>query len=152
MAQRLCAEIQAEYVRRYGSGDETELGTGDFDPPRGDFMVAYDEAGEPLGCGGWRGHGEDAEMKRVYVRENARRRGLARAIVAAVEASATEAGRARIILETGPEQPEAIAMYRAIGYEPVAPFGFYANEAGSLHLGKPLGGKVEANPEAAQAT
>jgi GNAT superfamily N-acetyltransferase len=138
VAQLLCAEIQDEYVRRYGTGDETELGTDDFDPPRGDFVVAFDEAGEPLGCGGWRSHEDDAEMKRVYVRAGARRRGLARAIVAAVETSAAEAGRRRVILETGPLQPEAVAMYSAIGYEPVTPFGYYANEDGSIHLGKEL--------------
>ncbi|WP_030162143.1 GNAT family N-acetyltransferase [Glycomyces sp. NRRL B-16210] len=139
VAQTLCAEIQQEYVRRYGAGDETALGRGDFDPPGGDFIVAFDEAGEPVGCGGWRSHEEhDAEMKRVYVREHARRQGLARRLVAAVEASAAAAGRARLILETGPRQPEAIAMYEAIGYVPVTPFGHYAAEDGSLHLGKVL--------------
>jgi len=139
VAQTLCAEIQAEYVVRYGGGDETQLGDGDFDPPNGDFIVAFDEACEPLGCGGWRAHEDtDAEMKRVYVREHARRRGLARLLVAAVEESAAEAGRKRIVLETGPRQPEAIAMYRAIGYVPVTPFGHYACTDGSLHLGKEL--------------
>lgn len=137
VARLLCEEIQDEYVRRYGSGDETALGDGDFDPPNGDFFVAYGEDGEPAGCGGWRGHGAgDAEMKRVYVREHLRRRGLARLIVAAVEASAAEAGRSRVILETGPLQPEAIAMYRELGYEKVTPFGHYADADDSLHLGK----------------
>ncbi|WP_245680979.1 GNAT family N-acetyltransferase [Glycomyces harbinensis] len=145
VAQTLCDEIQAEYVRRYGGGDETALGAGDFDPPNGDFLVAYDESGEPLGCGGWRTHEDDAEMKRVYVREHARRQGLARRLVAAVEASAAAAGRRRLILETGPEQPEAIAMYRALGYVPVTPFGFYASEEGSLHLGKELRSKQSAD-------
>lgn len=141
VAQLLCAEIQAEYVRRYGDGDETVLGAGDFDPPHGDFLVAYDESGEPLGCGGWRAHGNDAEMKRVYVREHARRRGLARRLVEAVEASAAAAGRERVILETGPQQPEAVAMYRAMGYLPVTPFGHYACADGSIHLGKALRGE-----------
>ncbi|WP_240037642.1 GNAT family N-acetyltransferase [Glycomyces paridis] len=144
VAQALCAELQREYVRRYGSGDETALVEGDFDPPNGDFIVAYDESGEAVGCGGWRSHDDgealfkDAEMKRVFVRESARRRGLARLLVAAVEASAAEAGRTRVVLETGPRQPEAIAMYGAIGYTPVTPFGHYACADGSLHLGKEL--------------
>jgi GNAT superfamily N-acetyltransferase len=139
VSQMLCAEIQEEYVRRYGGGDETELGDDDFTPPNGDFFVAYGEDGEPLGCGGWRAHGDDdAEMKRVYVREGARRRGLARLLVATVEASAAEAGRKRVILETGPRQPEAIGMYEALGYVPVAPFGFYACTEGSIHLGREL--------------
>jgi len=145
VAQLLCAEIQAEYVIRYGGGDETQLGDGDFDPPAGDFIVAFDEAGEPLGCGGWRSHEDDAEMKRVYVRAHARRQGLARLLVTAVEESAAEAGRKRLILETGPEQPEAIAMYRAMGYVPVTPFGHYAESDGSIHLGKEL--RSERDPQ-----
>ncbi|WP_245595474.1 GNAT family N-acetyltransferase [Glycomyces tenuis] len=139
LAQALCEELQAEYTRRYGSGDETRLEIGDFDPPNGDFIVAFDADGEAVGCGGWRANGDDdAEMKRVYVRESARRQGLARLIVAAVEASAAAAGRKRIVLETGPRQPEAIAMYRALDYRPVTPFGHYAEADGSLHLGKEL--------------
>jgi GNAT superfamily N-acetyltransferase len=143
VAQLLCAEIQEEYVRRYGGGDETQLGEDDFHPPNGDFFVAYDETGEPAGCGGWRAHVDDAgvqaaEMKRVYVREHARRQGLAKLLVAAVEQSAAEAGRKRVILETGPRQPEAVAMYELLGYAPVTPFGFYACTDGSIHLGKEL--------------
>ena len=139
-AQALCAEVQAEYVSRYGDGDLTVLADGDFDPPSGDFLIAYDQTGEPVGCGGWRTLGQDdAEMKRVYVRESSRRRGLARQLVAAIEASAAEAGRKRLVLETGPRQPEAIAMYRALGYSPVVPFGVYAKYDDSLHLGKELG-------------
>lgn len=153
VAQLLCAEIQEEYVRRYGGGDETQLGEDDFHPPNGDFIVAFDEAGEPAGCGGWRSHEDDAgvkdagvkdaEMKRVYVREHARRQGLASLLVAAVEASAAEAGCKRVILETGPRQPEAVAMYGALGYVPVTPFGFYACTDGSIHLGKELGSALE---------
>jgi GNAT superfamily N-acetyltransferase len=148
VAQTLCAEIQEEYVRRYGGGDETQLGEDDFHPPNGDFIVAFDEAGEPVGCGGWRSHGgdggsRDAEMKRVYVREHARRRGLASLLVAAVEASAAEAGCKRVILETGPRQPEAVAMYGVLGYAPVTPFGHYACTEGSIHLGKELGSAEE---------
>ncbi|GAB3226671.1 GNAT family N-acetyltransferase [Glycomyces halotolerans] len=140
VAQALCAEIQAEYVHRYeGEGDQTPIDQDDFDPPRGDFFVAFDSEGEAAGCGGWRTHEHhDAEMKRIYVREGYRRRGLAKLLVAAVESSAAEAGRKRIVLETGPRQPEAIAMYGSLGYAPVEPFGYYACAEGSLHLGKEL--------------
>lgn len=139
VARALCDEVQAEYVKRYGSGDMTELADADFEPPNGDFLVAYDESGEAVGCGGWRSHGEDAEMKRVFVRESARRQGLAKRIVAAIEASAAAAGRKRVILETGPLQPEAIAMYGLLGYAAIEPFGYYCDTDGSIHLGKELG-------------
>ncbi|WP_232014166.1 GNAT family N-acetyltransferase [Glycomyces terrestris] len=142
VARALCEEVQAEYVRRYGAGDMTELADADFEPPNGDFIVVYDESGSPVGCGGWRSHGEDAEMKRVFVRESARRQGLAKRIVAAVEASAAAAGRKRVILETGPRQPEAVAMYGLLGYVPVAPFGYYGDTDGSIHLGKELASDI----------
>lgn len=139
MAQVLCTELHGEYIRRYGGGDDTRIELDDFAPPNGDFIVAFAADGTAAGCGGWRSHeGDDAEMKRVYVREAVRRRGLARLLVAAIERSAAEAGRKRLILETGLRQPEAVAMYRALGYRSVAPFGCYADAEGSLHLGKEL--------------
>ena len=41
-AQRLVAEVQAEYVVRYGGPDETPLEPTMFDPPRGAFFVGYE--------------------------------------------------------------------------------------------------------------
>ena len=92
--------------------------------------------GTPAACGGWRAHGADAELKRMYVSPAFRGRGLARAVLEALERTAAEAGFARVILETGQRQPEAIALYRSSGYEPVPSFGFYAEAPEAVHLGK----------------
>jgi hypothetical protein len=43
-----------------------------------------------------------------------------------------------VVLETGRAQPEAIALYASSGYEPIAPFGYYADAPGAVHLGKSL--------------
>ena len=52
-AQALIAEVQAEYVRRYGGPDDTPLEPGVFDPPRGAFFVGH--LGDvPVAMGGWR--------------------------------------------------------------------------------------------------
>ncbi|HZE38869.1 MAG TPA: GNAT family N-acetyltransferase [Stackebrandtia sp.] len=140
-ARRLDAMVQAEYHRRYGGGDDTVLTAEDFVPPSGAYFLAYD-GDNPVASGGWRSHGEsDAEMKRLYVVDAARGRGLARAMVAKLEEDAAAAGRARMILETGTEQPEALALYASLGYVPVEPFGVYANEEGARHLGKELNGR-----------
>lgn len=139
-AALLIEEIQGEYVRRYGSPDESPVDTQVFLPPAGAFLVGYDEHGLPVACGGWRRHGEqDAELKRMYVRPRARGRGAAREVLATLEDGARRAGLRRMILETGTAQPEAIALYRSSGYTPIEAFGFYAAYSNAVHLGKDLG-------------
>jgi GNAT superfamily N-acetyltransferase len=137
-AARLIAGVQREYVDRYGGEDQTPVGRADFTPPRGLFLVGYDGTAA-VACGGWRTRGSDAEIKRMYVARTARRRGLGRVMLAELERSARAAGHHRVILETGSEQPEAIALYRSAGYTEIPAFGYYACAAGSMHLGKVLG-------------
>ena len=134
-AVALIAEVQQEYVVRYGDEDLTPVDPAEFAPPRGLFLVGYVD-GLPAACGGWRAHETDVELKRMYVRPAARGRGLARAVLAELEATALAAGYRRVILETGSKQPEAIALYASSGYEPVPSFGFYADAPESVHLGK----------------
>jgi len=143
--QRLVADVQAEYVRLYGSEDSTPLDTGVFDPPQGAFFVGYVD-GEPVAMGGWRlrsdvqalGADRSAEVKRMYVAPAARRRGLARAVLAHLEETAAQAGAEVMVLETGTEQPEAIAMYERAGYRRVESFGYYAWSPKSRCYGKRL--------------
>ncbi|WP_091084986.1 GNAT family N-acetyltransferase [Micromonospora nigra] len=141
VAQGLIAAALADLGARYGgNGDETPVHAAEFAPPSGAFLVARLD-GEPVGCGGWRSHGDagdTAELKRMYTAPQARGRGVARAILAAVERSAWEQGRKRIILECGDRQPEAIAMYTAAGYERIPNFGFYRDEPGCLSFGRTL--------------
>jgi GNAT superfamily N-acetyltransferase len=123
-----------------GSGDETPVDAAEFEPPAGTFLVAYLD-GQPVGCGGWRSHGDDgatAELKRMYTAPAARGRGVARAVLAAVEWSARDQGRKRIILECGDKQPEALAMYTSAGYERIPNFGFYQDAPGCLSFGRTL--------------
>jgi GNAT superfamily N-acetyltransferase len=134
-AATLIAEVQQEYVVRYGGEDETPVDPAEFALPRGLFLVGYRDE-EPVACGGWRSHGGDAEIKRMYVIRGARRGGLARKLLAELERTARTAGHRRVILETGYMQPEAVALYRSAGYTPVPPFGHYADTPGSIHFGK----------------
>jgi GNAT superfamily N-acetyltransferase len=143
-AQALVAEVQAEYVVRYGGPDETPLEAGVFDPPSGAFFVGYVD-GAPVAMGGWRCRaelfavgGRAAEVKRMYVARDFRRRGLARVMLAHLEATATVAGADAMVLETGLRQPEAIALYESAGYLPVERFGHYAWSPTSRYYGKAL--------------
>lgn len=127
----LVEEVQAEYVRRYGGRDETPLDPLMFEPPDGSFFVGYLD-GRPVATGAWRrstvealGTRRSAEVKRMYVSPGARGRGLARRMLAHLEADAAAYGAEVVVLETGLAQPEAIALYESSGYTPIAGFGFY---------------------------
>jgi GNAT superfamily N-acetyltransferase len=138
-AQRMVKATLADLGARYGSsGDDTPVDPTEFDPPDGAFLVAYLD-GVPVGAGGWRSHGEGtAELKRMYTDPGVRKRGVARAVLAAIEESARAAGRTRMILECGWKQPEAIAFYQANGYERIPDFGFYKDATGVRSFGRDL--------------
>jgi GNAT superfamily N-acetyltransferase len=134
----LVAEVQEEYVARYGGRDATPVDPREFDPPGGVFLL-LEVDGHAVGCGGLRRHDErTAEIKRMYVRATARRRGHARRLLAALEDRARGAGYQRVILETGLRQPEAIELYVAAGYRPISPFGFYRDSPANRCFGKDL--------------
>ncbi len=116
-AVKLNDEVQAEYDVRYGDGgDATLLDPADFAPPNGQYLVARTTrttSRSPRAAGAARTPTAraistgDAELKRMFVVEQVRGRGLARRILAALEEDARAAGRTRMVLETGTKQPEA---------------------------------------------
>lgn len=144
-AAALVEEVQAEYTVRYGGPDETPLDPTMFDAPQGAFFVGYVHE-KPTAMGGWRfrsdvtdfGTSVVSEIKRMYVAPRARRSGLARELLAHLETTAREAGAAAMVLETGLEQPEAIALYLSSGYTPVQAFGYYKWSPKSRYYGKLL--------------
>lgn len=146
-ARKLMDEVQQEYVRRYGEPDVTPMDAAEFAPPRGLFLVGYEDE-TPVATGAWRAHDGpaaefrpgDAELKRMYVAADARGRGFARAMLAELERTALGAGRLRTVLETGTEQPEAIALYRSSGYRDIPKFGVYKADEKSVCLAKSLVG------------
>ena len=149
VAQHLVEQVQQEYVARYGGRDAAVVEPAEFLPPRGIFLVAEVD-GVPAGCGAWRALSSGvAEIKRVYVEPGFRRRGLAQLIVAELEEGAARAGRGSVVLNTGHEQPEALALYADLGYVPVSGYGIYVCEPGAVFLGKELpasAGVVEEGP------
>jgi GNAT superfamily N-acetyltransferase len=140
VAQGFVADIMADLTERYGGGDDTPLDPTEFDPPHGVFLVAWLD-GEAVGSVAWRTHaGTDdvAELKRMFVRPAARGRGVAKALLRAVEDSARSAGRKRMVLETGAAQPEAIGLYQAWGYARIENFGHYRDEPDVRSFGRAL--------------
>jgi GNAT superfamily N-acetyltransferase len=145
-ARLLIEGVQQEYVVRYGGPDDTPIDPAEFAAPHGAFYLGYRDD-VPVMSGAWRfrddvsclGSDRPAEVKRMYVVPAARRSGLARLMLSHLEATARTAGAEVMILETGTAQPEAMALYEAAGYQPVAPFGHYAWSPQNRCYGRVLG-------------
>jgi putative acetyltransferase len=88
------------------------------------FVARLDRAA--VGCGGVAFLGDFAEVKRMYVRDTARGRGVAPALLARIEREARDAGMALLRLETGVNQRAALRFYEREGFRPCAVFGDYA--------------------------
>ncbi|WP_336786482.1 GNAT family N-acetyltransferase [Paenibacillus sp. MMO-177] len=102
-------------------------------------VVAYlDEV--PVGCGCYREMSDEhtVEIKRMFVKEEARGRGIAQRIVKELEQWASEEGKQDALLETGTGQPEAISLYKKLGYVRIANYGPYIDSEESVCMGKKL--------------
>jgi GNAT superfamily N-acetyltransferase len=123
-----------EIARRY------EVPEDESDPPEdpalfddasgGCFRVVWLETdggdSQPVAMGGIRALAEGtAELKRMYVVEEARGRGIARELLERLEDDARSLGYRELWLETGLPQFEAMAMYESAGYEPIEAYGKY---------------------------
>jgi GNAT superfamily N-acetyltransferase len=127
VVQRLIAAQRVELVARYGG--DLEPGVKPSSADVAVVLVAGDEDGTPAGCGALRPLGNGvAEIKRMYVVPAARRRGVARTLLAALEAAATGRGWTTLRLEVGPAQPDAVALYTGAGYRPIRAFGSYVGD------------------------
>lgn len=149
-AQLLVAEVQAEYVVRYGGPDRTPLDPSELEPPGGAFFVVYERAEtppRPVATGAWRRRGDveafgtrdTAEVKRMFVTATHRGRALGRFVLHHLEATARAAGVTVMVLETGAAQPEAMGLYESAGYTPIPGFGHYRWSPQNRCYAKPLG-------------
>lgn len=139
---RPLTDAQAEELReRYGgwegAGAEPEPDL--FEEPDGYFAIARLD-GTPVGCAGiCRCEGERvAELRRMYVAPQARRLGVARALMNELEEKARGRGYETLRLETGPEQPEAIRLYETSGFAVIPNFGPYSTQRRSICMEKVL--------------
>ena len=144
VARAMEAACSEDIRIRYG-GDEPEepLPADQFGPPTGAFLVAFLEVdgGDLLpvaGAGIRRVDDATCELKRMYVAPEARGRGIARTLLEHLEDAALALGYTQLWLETGTEQPEAIALYESHGYEPIPGFGRYKDEPKSRSFGRSL--------------
>ncbi|MFF1572436.1 GNAT family N-acetyltransferase [Leifsonia sp. NPDC058292] len=150
LARPLLAELELEYDTRYGDffGERaaTELSrypAEEFAAPRGAFVLLLRD-GEPIAGGAFKRFDDDtAELKRIWTSSAHRREGLARRVVAELEAEAARRGYTRVTLTTGPRQPEAKSLYLATGYTPLFDLSAPAEEVGIHGFEKSLAAGAE---------
>lgn len=134
----LIAELDAYQDTLYPPESRHVLDLASLLQPHVLFAVARDGAHRAVGCGAVVLHPEFGELKRMYVSPRCRGQGIARQLLAVLEAEAAERGTTLLTLETGPFQPEALRLYAACGYERRGPFGSYADDPLSVFMQKRL--------------
>jgi putative acetyltransferase len=136
--RRIIAESGAYLQALYPSDSNHLVDVDALAAPDALFLVAR-RNGELLGSIAFRiiapGH---AEIKRMFVRTQARGSGVGRRLLEALEDAARQRNVDRVSLETGIRQPEAIGLYRASGYRDCPPFGTYTPDPLSLFMTKRL--------------
>jgi GNAT superfamily N-acetyltransferase len=123
LVQGMRDEIAALYEGLNLDGaDMPKAGPAELGPPGGTFVVGYED-GEPVCCGGLKRLPDGAcEIKKMFVAEPARGRGVARALLEELERCARELGYEIARLDTGPRQVRAQRMYERAGYAPIENF------------------------------
>lgn len=134
----LIADLDAYQDSLYPAEARYALDLASLGQPHVQFFVARDEQNVALGCGAVVLTEAYGEVKRMYVRPEARGRGVAQQLMAALEAAACAAGCQVLKLETGPDQPEALRFYASQGFVSQGPFGDYPEHPLSVFMSKTL--------------
>jgi putative acetyltransferase len=102
------------------------------------FLVVRDANGRAVGTGALALDGAWAELKRMWVIPEARRLGISKIILAALEAHARNEGVRTLRLETGVENHAALGLYAKAGFRHRDPFGDYRADPLSVFMQKDL--------------
>ena len=123
-----------EYTSRYGEKATAEFDrhpTQLFTAEHGGALLLLVEDGETVAGGALRAYDPEfaapvlvpgfpevatTEFKRIWTHAEHRRRGLGRRVLDALERRARDFGYRQVFLTTGPNQPEAVALYESTGY------------------------------------
>ena len=120
------AELDEELAEHYDEVQRHGLSLDALFQPHVRFFVAR-SGGAAVGCGGIALFADFAEVKRMYVRPDARGKGVADVIIAKLTVEVLDAGLSILRLETGTHQVAALRFYRRCGFQACDAFEPYAS-------------------------
>lgn len=132
----LIADLDAYQLSLYPPESVYSLDLASLMQPNVLFAVARNAGREAVGCGAIVLTAEYGELKRMYVRPEARGQGVAKKLLNLLESEAKAQGCALLTLETGPYQQEALALYERNGYQRRGPYGGYPDDPLSVFMQK----------------
>lgn len=134
----LIADLDAYQLTLYPPESVYALDLQSLLQPHVKFAVARAANNTIVGCAALLLTPAYGEVKRMYVTPAARGLGAAKKLMALLEQAARDAACPLMTLETGPSQPEAIALYQRQGFERCGPFGGYRDDPLSVFMQKRL--------------
>ncbi len=133
---RLIEELNTYLLSLYKPDQCHHLTIGELAGDSVTFFTARID-GELVGCGALRRiDGRMSEVKRMYVLPTLQGRGVGRQILAAIEDRALRQGGGILVLETGVEQPDAVAFYEKAGFTQRGAYLDYAEDGISIFMEK----------------
>ncbi|MEM7206236.1 MAG: GNAT family N-acetyltransferase [Pseudomonadota bacterium] len=135
--QALIAELDAYQSVMYPAESNHLDGLSELQKDNVRFFGTFDSE-ILIACGAIKFFSNYGEIKRVFVPERWRGRGIAKKLMAVIESAAIERQCYQLKLETGIYQPEAIGLYEALGYTHCTPFGNYTEDPMSVFMEKNL--------------
>ncbi len=136
---RLCEKLD-HYLNRLAGGEENRKAYIPLNATAGirDVYVVYDED-TPIACSGFKHHSDKtAEIKRVFVEEAHRNKGIAKQMMRLLEAMAKKKGYERLVVETGRDMAGALVLYRSLGYTVIPNYEPYDCLPNSICMEKEL--------------
>jgi GNAT superfamily N-acetyltransferase len=141
LREAMGAEMRLRYADRYAAGALIAATMAVEADSVAYTAVAYSADGLPIGHAALRWLGPDLELKRMYVAPSHRGKGVTGALLRAVEDEAARLGAARIVLQTGDRQPDAVRVYERAGYARIPIFAPYESLTYSNCFAKTIAGE-----------
>lgn len=128
---QLSNELDKELYKRYGQNQDaySELNT-----VKGlEHAIIATDGENAVACGCFKKYTDDtAELKRIFVRNDYRGKGIAAEIVRKAMSLAKSQNYKKMILQTGAKQPEAISLYIKLGFIKTENYGHYIGDDNSV--------------------